>query len=78
MGTICAPAYAIFMAQFKAKHIYPYIHSEALLFLRYTDNVFMAWNGTKEELISFIDELNKKHITIKFYYKIYIYIYICI
>ena len=35
MGTICAPEYAnIFMAQFEAKHIYPYIHNKALLFLR--------------------------------------------
>ena len=30
----------------------------------------MIWNGTKEELISFIDELNKKHKTIKFDYEI--------
>ena len=36
MATICAQAYAnIFMPQFEAKHIYPYIHGKALLFLRY-------------------------------------------
>ena len=35
MGTICAPTYAnIFMAQYEAKHIYPYIHGKVLLFLR--------------------------------------------
>ena len=31
----------------------------------------MIWSGTKEELISFIDELNKKNKTIKFDYKIF-------
>ena len=34
------------------------------------DNIFMIWNGTKEELISFRDELNEKHKAIKFDYKI--------
>ena len=70
MGTICAPANAnIFMAQFEAKHIYLYIHDKTLLFLRRIDNFFIIWNGTKEELILFIDQL-KKHKTIKFDYKI--------
>ena len=51
MGTICAPAYAnIFVAQFEAKHIYPYIHGKSLLFLRYIDDIFMIWNGTTKEL----------------------------
>ena len=69
MGIICAPAYVnIFMAQFEPKHIYPYIHGKALLFLRYIDDIFMIWNETAEELILFIDELNKKHKTIKFDY----------
>ena len=64
MGTICAPAYAnIFMAQFEAKYIYPYI-------LRNIDDIFMIWNGTKEKLILFIDELNKIHKNKKFDYKI--------
>ena len=71
MGTICSPAYAnIFMTEFEAKHIYQYIHGKALLFLRYIDDIFMIWNGTTEELILFIDELNKKYKTIKFDYKV--------
>ena len=71
MGTICAPASAnVFLAQFEAKHIYPYIHGKALLFLRYIDDIFMIWNGTTEGIILFMDELNKKHKTIKFDYKI--------
>ena len=67
MGTICAPVYPnIFMAQFGAKHIYPFNHGKALLFQRYIDDIFMIWNGTNAELVLFIDELNKKHKTIKF------------
>ena len=72
MGTICAPVYAnIFMAQFEAKKIYPYIHGKAPLFLGYIDDIFMIWNGTKEEVISFIGELNNKHKPKNFDYKIY-------
>ena len=58
------------MAQLEARHTYPYIHSKALLFPRYIDDIFMIWNGNTEELLLFIDELNKKHKTIKFDYKI--------
>ena len=67
MGTICAPVYPnIFMAQFEAKHIYPFNHGKALLFQRYIDDIFIIWNGTNAELVLFIDELNKKHKTITF------------
>ena len=52
MVTICAPAYAnIFMAQFEAKHIYPYIHGKSLLFVRYIDDIFMIWNETTDVII---------------------------
>ena len=71
MGTICAPPYAnIFMANFEAKHIYPYIKEKSLLYLRYIDDIFMIWKGTKVELITFIKELNEKHKTIRFDFQI--------
>ena len=41
-----------------------------LLYLRYIDDIFIIWNGTKEQLITFVNKLNKKHKTIKFEYKI--------
>ena len=67
MGTICAQVYPnIFMAKLDAKHIYPFNLGKALLFQRYIDDIFMIWNGANEELVLFIDELNKKHKTIKF------------
>ena len=71
MGTIYAPSYAnIFMANCEAKHIYPYIKEKSLLYLRYIDDIFMIWKGTKVELITFIKELNEKHKTIKFDFQI--------
>ena len=66
MGTICPPAYA--MAQSEAKYLYPHIYDK--IHRRYIHNIFMIWNGTTEELILFINDLNKKHKTIKFDYKI--------
>ena len=51
-------------ANFEAKHICPYIKEMSLLYLRYIDDIFMIWKGTKVELITFIKELNEKHKTI--------------
>ena len=59
----------IYFFFFEAKHIYPYIHGKSLLFLKYIDDIFMICNGTTEELILSIYDLNKKHKTIKFDYK---------
>ena len=74
MGTVCTASCAnIFLTQFekkKNKHIHPYIKDMALLYLRYIDDIFIIWNGTKEQLITFVNKLNKKHKTIKFEYKI--------
>ena len=71
MGTVCAPSCMnIFMVNFEAKHIYPYIKENSLLYLRYADNIFMIWKGTKADLITFIKELNEKHKTIKFDFQI--------
>ena len=67
IGTVCAASYAnLFIAQFEEQHIYPYIKDLALLHLRYIDRIFIIWKGTKEQLITFINELNKKLKTIKF------------
>ena len=60
----------IFMANFEPKHIYPYIKEITLLYLRYTDSIFMIWKGTKVELMTFIKELSEKHNTIQFDFQI--------
>ena len=60
-GTIYAPFYAnVFMTNFEAKHTYPCIKEMSLLYLRYIDDIFMIWTGTKGELMAFITEPNEK------------------
>ena len=51
-------------------NIYTQKSKISLLYLRYTDDIFIIWKGTKEELITFINGLNKIHRTIKFEYEI--------
>ena len=66
MGTVCVVSYVdLFMAQFKEKHNIKYM---SLLYLRYIVDIFIIWKGTKEQLITFINELNNKNKTIKFKY----------
>ena len=70
MGTICARAYAnIFMANFELKYIYPYRKDKTKMFLRFTDDLFMIWTGSEQELLDFMRDLNKKHSSIKFEFK---------
>ena len=67
MGTKCAPNYAnLFMAHFEEMFIYPRIRGKSLLYLRYIDDIFLIWKGTKQELEAFIMEINSVHDTIKF------------
>ena len=50
MGTICATSYAnIFMGKFESIHIHRYIGDKAITFLRYIDDLFFIWKGTKGE-----------------------------
>ena len=47
------------------------IHTlKSCLCLRYIDDKFTIWKGTKAELMTFIEELNEKHKTIKFDFQI--------
>ena len=71
MGTICASSYAnIFIANFEVKHFYPHIKEMCLLYLRYLDDIFMIWKGTKAELMTFMKDLNEKYKTIKFNFQV--------
>ena len=67
MGTICTPTYAnIFMSEFEEKYIYPLIKNKSSSYLRFFDDIFMVWTKSENELKSFINEINKKHHSIKF------------
>ena len=62
MGTIYALSDAnIFMGKFEPKHIYPYITDKTIMYLRYIDDLFFIWKETKEEILSSIEDLHKKH-----------------
>ena len=70
MGTICASIYAnIFMANFELKYIYLYIKDKTKMFLRFLDDLFLIWTGSEQELLDFMNDLNKKHPSIKFEFK---------
>ena len=70
MGSICVPFYAIIsMDHFEKKYIYPFLQILSLIYLRFID-IFFIWTGTKEQLTNCLNNLNKKHNSIKFIYKI--------
>ena len=51
MGTKCAPSYAnIFMGWFEEKFIFPNLSH---FYLRFIDDIFLIWNGTKTEFDNF-------------------------
>ena len=67
MGTNSSPSFAnIFLGKFEEQFIYPFIQDLHKLYLRYIDDIFMIWTGTKEQFYSFINELDRKHPSIKF------------
>ena len=71
MGSNCSPSYAtIFMGKFEEQFIYPAIRGLHRLYLRYIDDIFIIWTGTKERFKEFVKELNLRHPSIKFDYNI--------
>ena len=71
LGTIYAPAYAnIFTDHFERKCIYPLLEGLSLSYLRFNDDISFIWTGSKDQLITFSNDLNAKHNSIKSEYKI--------
>ena len=67
MGTKCAPNYAnLFMGNFESEHIYPKIQNKSLLYYRFIDDIFLIWTSSKNELQTFLQEINQVHHSIKF------------
>ncbi len=66
MGTKLAPSYAnIFMARFEHIHVYPH-NAKFLVWWRYIDDIFTIFQCDRNEVDSFISDLNNCHPTIKF------------
>ena len=70
MGTRMAPSYAnLFMDRFERA----FLAQEPILPLiwkRYIDDILCIWPGTRSELDSFLDTLNKAHRTLRFTWSI--------
>ena len=59
MGTKYVPSYAnIFMGWFEEKFIFPLVINLSNFYLRFIDDIFLFWNGTKTEFDNF---LKKNH-----------------
>ena len=70
MGTICAPSYAnILMDHFKRKFILPFIKTFSLIYLRFIDDIFFIWAGSKRDLEKFLNELNAKQSNLNMKYR---------
>ena len=52
----------IFMDHFEKKYIYPFIQGLPLIYLRFIDDIFFIWTGTKEQLTNCLFNLNKNTI----------------
>ena len=69
MGSKCSPPYAnLFMGNFEDKLTYPKIENEYACYHRFIDDIFMIWTGTEEEFLSFFEDINRQHKSIKFDY----------
>ena len=70
MGTKCAPSYEnIFVGWFEEKFIFPLLTNLSDFYLRFIDDIFLIWNGTKSEFDNFLKKINECHPSIKFEYE---------
>ena len=70
MGTKCAPSYAnIFMSWFEEKLVFPLLTNLSDFYLRFIDDIFLIWNGTKTDFDNLLKKINECHPSIKFEYE---------
>ena len=70
MGTKCALNYAnIFMGWFEEKFTFPLLTNLSDFYLRFIDDIFLTWNGTKTEFDEFFKKINECRPSIKFEYE---------
>ena len=67
METIWAPSYeSILMEHFEGKFKHPLLKTFLLIYLRFIDNIFFMWTGSKTDLENLSNKLNSKQPSIKF------------
>ena len=58
-GTKCTPGYTnIFMGLLEEKFIFPLLTNLTGFYLRFIDDIFLIWNGTKTEFDHFFKKMN--------------------
>ena len=69
MSSKCVPSYAnILMGWFQEKFIFPLLTNLSNFYLCFIDDIFLIWNGTKNEFDNFLKK-NQCHLSIKFEYE---------
>ena len=58
------------MDHFKNTYLYPLLQGLSLVYLRFIDDLFFIWTGTKKQLTNCLNNLSKKQNSIKFEYNI--------
>ncbi len=58
----------LFMGKFEQDHIYfnNTFHSNIMVWMRYIDDCFMIWSGSKQDLYMRLTFINSKMLSIKF------------
>ena len=70
MGTKCAPSYTIiFMDWFKEKFIFSLLTNLSGFYLRFIDDIFLTWKGTKTEFDGCFKKINECHPSVKSEYE---------
>ena len=70
-GNNLRPSYAnIFIGKFEEKFIYPYVKDPSSLYLRYIDDIFMIWIGTKNHFDQLFSALKNCYHSVTFDYYI--------
>ena len=49
---------------------FTHLSTFSLIYLRFIDDIFFKWTGSRTDLENFLDKLNAKHASIKFGYEI--------
>ena len=66
MGTRCAPNYAIIFMGDLEQEFLDRCEKKPRVWYRFIDDIFMIWNHGRQDLDTFLEELNEHHSTIKF------------
>ena len=70
MGTKCAPSYVnIYMGWFEETFLFPFLTNVSNFYLRFIDDIFLIWYGTKTEFNNFLKKSNECHPSIKSEYE---------